>query len=669
MFESVQETASNTSDSTRQGWNPPRNPLPPHRLAKIANALGVSTPLPALPPSGNSLLNPTYSASTPSLSPENLRRSPTPGTASTPGCSPHYNQTSRFLLHVVPPLHLLHDHDASEILDSTPPPNASGYHVHFRRGILVPFHSTLQSQLGAIAKEYALPSTTGMVLYLVSSPSVSPAENEVSIPEGPGPRLAEDVWKHLWGRVNRVERDEPSQSPTPYLLATRLGRGSSPFLPRDVSVPVPPPPPPLTPQSHSSRFVELSHPRPLAYPVAPPSPSSLSEMRSLTKSAPPSSSSSNSEMITPDTSPMSHPDYNQASVQAEALDLPGLHSSSLIPVLAKVEFDIDRRKAGWHEPWLRSRRSNHAKRAESRLGKKTTTSTEDKNDEEAERKPPLDLTLVGRVQADAPGFLVASVKSSEPESLMPFDQEQICSDSRERSNTPTETLEMVRGAADHEDDSGYEQLPDDTDTLHETDPGEDVTGNPALDRSKDPLADVFGTDSDAWANMAANSQTRDSKPHIDELTLSEETMSPLFEKLSDDDDDSNPDDEEEVREIMQRMSRRESNPMPEMTVSIAERKWLSGSKKPVPPPLVLDTSLTNGALERNLLLTATNDESKLPHLDSPKPLVENGLPPEDPAAAGLREPAMEKRDGGMFDDLDLGLGDLGEDVCKFFFPF
>lgn len=151
-------------------WGPPRAPLPPHRLAKLANALGVSTPVPpthsySLPPFSPPSLPNSSSSST--FLPDTFRRSPTPSAASGGAPTPTAS-TSKYLLHVIPPEHL--PHDISDDHDLTPLPSAaSGYHTQFRRGVMVPVYSTLHSQLSAIAREYALPSTLGMVLYLITN--------------------------------------------------------------------------------------------------------------------------------------------------------------------------------------------------------------------------------------------------------------------------------------------------------------------------------------------------------------------------------------------------------------------------------------------------------------------------------------------------------------------
>lgn len=210
------------------GWPSPQRPLSPDRLAKIANALGVPTP-----------------------------------TRSVPSRSPP--ATSSYLVHVVPPLSLPH---LNTSLTAPPPPSASGYHTHFRRGTLLPVYATLQLQLAAIAREYALPSTTGLILYLVQD-------------EEPGPRISDDIWKHLWSRVWKAEfaADAPDKLP------------------------------------------QLRLNTPLSETLAPPRPSSALENKDPLK--------------------------------------------SLIPVVAKVEFDVDARAAIWFNPWMTSRNLNHSKRVES----------------------------------------------------------------------------------------------------------------------------------------------------------------------------------------------------------------------------------------------------------------------------------------------------------------
>ena len=287
-------------------WAPPRSPLPHLRLAKLANALGV--PLPALHPPP---------PRTPPLSPS---QSPSPSPA------PAAPSSSRYLLHVIPPFCLPHSSDDPRF---TPPPSsASGYHTRYRRGVLVPVYANFQAQLAAIAREYALPSTAGMILYLVSSNGLPDEEQDCE----PGPRISEDIWKHIWTRVLSTE-----QLPQLYRLG---GVHSTASISREDG-------------SH------LPHPRPLLSAKPPSSPSTFAS--STSSSSDLRLNSASSSVADPDTP---NTEVDETATKAGAYILPGLNSPSLIPVLAKVEFDIDRKKARWYEPWLKSRRLNQAKRTQ-----------------------------------------------------------------------------------------------------------------------------------------------------------------------------------------------------------------------------------------------------------------------------------------------------------------
>lgn len=352
-------------------WPPPRAPLPPHRLAALANALGVSTPSPATRPSASFRSGSSSYPRSSAPSSEYNWRSPTPSSSSSHNLTSYSPSTSKFLLHVTPPLHL--PHESNSAVDNsglTPPPsNASGYHTQFRRGTLVPLHQTLQSQMVAIAKEYALPSTVGMILYLSSAssarPSPAPSATNINEPdpdeEEPGPRLSDDVWKRLWMRVLKVEREESlaaTRSPTPnFGLGLNVGLKNSPYISHDIHGPLRPLFSPIL-HTHQSQSTTPS----------PSSPSSTFDLRSHSKSTAPSFSSRSQSEDTAETSSGSVADELESDQHADDLHLPGLNAESVIPILAKVEFDIDRRKAAWYEPWVRSRRMNQLKRSESRKG-------------------------------------------------------------------------------------------------------------------------------------------------------------------------------------------------------------------------------------------------------------------------------------------------------------
>ncbi|KAG5645349.1 hypothetical protein DXG03_006411 [Asterophora parasitica] len=591
---------------------------------------------------------------------ESFRRSPTP---STPGSNftPYSSTISKYLLHVIPPLHLPHDTDNDP--DMTPPPsNASGYHTQFRRGTLVPVHSSLQSQLGAIAKEYALPSTAGLILYLVSSakapqsrsptPSFGLQDDDM---DEPGPRLSEDIWKHLWTRVLKTEQRDDTLTPSvsKHPLGMTLGAQSTPYLPQESNGQ------PLRPFLSS---VTDSTPNPITghFPPSPTTPSTISDARSNTKSAPPSSSS-NYDPETPDTSSAA-PSVLDPETRANSLDLPGLMSSSIIPILAKVEFDIDKRRAPWFEPWLRSRRMNHAKRAASRNGERKgslAAASDENSDSSKEPSRHIDLLTGIRKHTGSPVSLVLSPAEEKsdpvPEVLEPIP----IPDPAEYEQLPEQEEEEWSGSDDEFDDENLES------TARVT------TMTRALAVNKDPLADVFGTDAETWEELQSFSRRasrQQTNPNVVALALNAADVTALpsptrseYSYLGKEED--------EVQALLDQMSR------PNLSVSIPSSPT-SSNKKHVPPPLVL----VPGALQSDQDLMVPAEASPMPssassaHLaylgDDGSPAANGEVPVEEATKENreeeeeeveeenyprVRSPAEEKRGGAVFDDLDLGL--------------
>ncbi|KAG0140792.1 hypothetical protein CROQUDRAFT_99612 [Cronartium quercuum f. sp. fusiforme G11] len=121
---------------------------------------------------------------------------------------------SRYLLTVIPPESLPHDppHPRTS-------PACSGYgpaHA-FRRGTLIPLYPTLSSQLGAIAREYGLPSTGGMLLYLIEG---SARLGEIGSQMAGGPRIGEDAWQMLWAGI--FEEEEAAAAAEELLAREKL---------------------------------------------------------------------------------------------------------------------------------------------------------------------------------------------------------------------------------------------------------------------------------------------------------------------------------------------------------------------------------------------------------------------------------------------------------------
>ncbi|RDB29335.1 hypothetical protein Hypma_015975 [Hypsizygus marmoreus] len=660
-------SAASASATLSPTWAPPKSPLPPHRLAKLANALGVSTPMPAVYQPMPFMSRSFSDSPGPS---DGFRRSPTPSTAAS-NFTAFAPTVSKYLLHVIPPLHLPHETDND--FEMTPPPSsASGYHTQFRRGTLVPVHATLQSQLGAIAKEYALPSTAGLILYLVSSAktaqqrSPSPGIGLDEDMDEPGPRLSEDIWKHLWTRVSKAEHDEglapyPVRSQTPNFFGINAGAQSTPFLPFESNGSQPL-------RSFISSTGGPVQPTPITtqFPPSPSTPSTVSDLRSNTKSAPPSSSSV-SDPETPDTSSGSHSFLHEQPSRANTLDLPGLNSPSIIPILAKVEFDIDRRRAPWYEPWLRSRKVNHAKRAESRNGRKANIS-EGAEDGSQEWPGKIEL-LTGRKQTSSPMSLFVSTADTKDGSGAVLVQGSML-DTDKYLDPDAELEPETEGA-------GYEQLPESEDHSEWSDDEDEDFADEftarvvKVAREKDPLEDVFGTDANTWADMQTSPE-RDSKrrtnPNVVDLALTATDLSALpsptqseFEYLGKEED--------EVEALLDQMAR------PQLSVSIPssppDKRSSSptGPKKHVPPPLVLVPEVVSGDLvvpAEPSPMPSSAGSTSLPYLNegsseaSPRVVA----PQEDDEDedefetdyARVRSPAeSEKRGGAVFDDLDLGL--------------
>jgi len=358
---------------------PPRQPLPPHKLANIANALGVNMPMPA-----------SY-------------RSPSPSGGAA------VRAPSRFLLHVVPPNFLPSDDE----YDNRPDPTASSvsvasYRSQFRRGTLIPLYPTLNSQLGAIAREYGLPSTGGLVLYLVHTSSSQGGAAD-------GPRISEEIWKLLWFRALQAERQD-SQPRAPSSLTFRSGRST-----------------PSSPLTGIGREFAQSYgttPRTATGTYPYPSPSA--------------SSAPSSEVNLPLTD-------NETAVANELLN--GISSdltpNPFLPILAKVEFDIDLRKAPWYESWAR------AKRERTRLRSASAGQ--------------LPLRLADRARSQSrPRFLTE------------------------------------RSTSDEESRSDYQLLDDGEGEKTAVDDDDDLLDQATVRlplNGQDPLADVFGTDATTWSSL------------------------------------------------------------------------------------------------------------------------------------------------------------------------
>ena len=551
--------------------------------------------------------------------------------------------TSKFLLHVVPPKDLAQAADESQY---TPlPASASGYHSQYERGTLVPLHRSLQGQLTAITKEYALPSTIGLVLYLVSSTpgpnTVNPTPNcDATLQEweneGPGPRISEAIWKHICIRVLKVEREDlagfSSRAGTPDL--GHIASQSSPSLLDSAAVSNS-----LKPLYSTGRLDALTTPGYSITPSPTTTSSSAFDLNNRSQSRLALAARSFAIHIDRDLSPS--PALTEPIPNQDAIDLPGLHSNSFIPVLAKVEFVIDPTKATWYEPWLRSRRLNHAKRAESRARGASFNNGEIPVDD---RRAPINLRLVDKAQAEAdvPDFL----RKTEDYLRLEDDEDEDASSGSVK-------------------DEGYSQLDGDEDD-DELDNEEIAAQFPPVPGAEDPLADVFGTDADTWAEIhAENRPVHKPNPNVVELALDGAALT--RDTLPEEDDTPQPNDEKEVMDLWDGQSR------PRLSVAVPNSPPSpvldTSNRKSAPPPLNLSAATPGSSLGLPAILTSpllsSGDESaSLAYLKDGTPSEgvfttsegqELTLEVTEAEEAATRGSVQDKRDGAFFQDLNLGL--------------
>lgn len=508
------------------------------------------------------------------------------------------------MLHVSPPTSLPHDFDDTDM--TLPPSTASGYHSQFQRGVLVPLYSTFQSQLAAIAREYALPSTTGIELFLVSSLNTDDSKE-------PGARLSEAIWKHIWTRVITFERDElltPGPKPLGLGMNYNLASQSTPSLLQEIASSS------TLPLSSviSQRLTETPQPT-----VSTVTPSTSTPSQSVY--------TSQSEGETPESASSVEPPHG-----ADSLPLPGLGSNSLLPVLAKVEFEIDKRRARWYDAWIKSRRTNYAKRAESRQGERSRSQSGQEEEGEGSRKAPIDLALVGKMNGISlnPNLFLTTEASAEPEEL----------------------------ALDAE---GYHQLEEDSEH-------EEVIDDDGIELdSRDPLEDVFGKDEETWNDIHhSGDKARRTDSNIVDLVLDASAVSNLPDDLEADDEHRLPPEssEAEVDELLEKMGK------PELFVSIPDSPskrqssptTASTARKHIPPPITIVRTASGSDLVVPEQPTPNTGSAHLAYLSTPSPASSpNHRSSDDEDVEGdedevkKRSPEEVKRSGVFYNDLDLGL--------------
>ena len=202
-------------------YRPPQRPLSPQQLGRIAQSFGIEVPsLPTPPPSGSHGHG------------HSLGISPGRSTTPTSTLSAPYQPTrsSSCLLTVIPPISLL------------PPSTSAGSPEglkRWRRGRLIPLQPTIGSMLLAIAREYGLPSTKGINLYVVNHSQQqqhqgrSSGSSSSDFSDEPGPRISSSTWTSLFASQVASASASRTSTPTgsPHRLGTLLARDNLPHSP------------------------------------------------------------------------------------------------------------------------------------------------------------------------------------------------------------------------------------------------------------------------------------------------------------------------------------------------------------------------------------------------------------------------------------------------------
>ncbi|KAL7417645.1 hypothetical protein BDY24DRAFT_437969 [Mrakia frigida] len=502
-------------------------PLSTDKVARIAQAFGVNVSLP--PSSSSSSSSPPYRIQRLQRPARSLSSSAPPPPPSSNGALPPSSNTrsrppssssstsSKHFLSVLPPLSLA--------------PKSSSPSGQFRRGELLPLHPTLPAQIQAIANEYGLPSTVGIVLFLVYERSETGAGERGE----PGPRIGKETWRMLWQEVFSSEGAggderavasfyEPAPSPQPLekkmdaavaAASTRGGGGralriatttteTSGGIPSSSSTTSSSPPPPISASASISTFssstTHFSFNRPNT-PIASTSlltrdPATLSpsflrsnhprrspnltptkrHRRTLTASTNPSSTSSLPTPLsasTTTTTTSSSATSHYLSPATALLQGGGGFAPPPLRIVGTVEFDVDTSRGGeWYGTWLKGGR-----RGVERVGLVEPTRE------------------VEEVEA-----VVEEEKGASSQSDYDDDEEEI-SDGGSG---------YVPLSDDEDDEEREETLTRETSEEPRLDEREEEVSSSRQDQDQeDPLGDVFPSDEQEWNDLRASREEED----------------------------------------------------------------------------------------------------------------------------------------------------------------
>lgn len=325
----------------------PKKPLSPNHLIRIANALGVQVPTPIGGAAGERSPSVPRSISNGASSTSSTIRRPSSANSNRINQRGVVNTATRFLLYIVPPSHL-----SAELVGN------AGLANQFRRGSLLPLHATLPSQLTAIAREYSLPSTQGLVVYLLDiKHDVLGDEGQSIGEEWLGPRIGEESWRLLWTGMLRAEREtfERTMALQRQALSPSPSPAPAPGLPPSGSTPSDLANGDSSPAESVGSLPASSGEASPQLPVNPPRSATLRpllteqlQQEAAQRASSPFFSHTRSETMRSDS-----PSVSSIKTTTSAVSplLPSL------PIVGKIEFDIDRTKATWYDNWAKRPRS------------------------------------------------------------------------------------------------------------------------------------------------------------------------------------------------------------------------------------------------------------------------------------------------------------------------
>jgi hypothetical protein len=398
-------------------------------------------------------------------------------------------------------------------------------------------------------------------------------------------------------------------------------------------------------------------------------------------------------------------------------------SASALPILAKVEFDIDKRKAPWYEPWRQRRRRQ---RAESTASASTAAVSarelvlghgrrKSSGLEEVKRRlvgttyipPPAKAQMEVEIQQPKPqaafvvqidqedeseygdeepgsggspdGYLqLADAEEEEDklkmspltgralrrESMIPLDLEAVVPKdigTPEESDNEAENADLsvthVSIAKEQEEESDEESDYEEEAVV--------MDGEQLLKEGKDPLADVFPSDEQTWAQMAndeppeAHGQHKPEQPIIPALSLGGLLVPPSVahqEEVSDsgvsDCDDDNPEDvialwkakheprlDAQGQTLPPHPSANLDKSLPPSPTELHLLPQKGNTARHVPPPLVLTPSISPQVTVAppSAGLSPSPGRSYLPYLDGKKD-TDSESPGSAPAQGQMSRP-------------------------------